>query len=94
MELLSILALAGILGHASAQNSTNFNTTLNSTFSTTGPRNVRIDTGTYGPEVEEMHYYYDQWPIGLAIFFTGTNLYLLYSRHIRVYFGRGCELNH
>lgn len=28
---------------------------------------LRVDTGSYGPEVEEYHHYYDQWPIGLAI---------------------------
>jgi len=84
MKLLSILALAGILGHASAQNSTYFNTTLNSTFSTTGPRNVRIDTGTYGPEVEEVHYYYDQWPIGLAISSQGR-IFTCYTRGTYAY---------
>ena len=25
---------------------------------------LRTDNGTYGPEIEEFHYYYDQWPIG------------------------------
>jgi sugar lactone lactonase YvrE len=28
---------------------------------------LRTDPGRYGPEIEEYHYYYDQWPIGLAI---------------------------
>lgn len=28
---------------------------------------LRVDNGTQGPAVEEYHYYYDQWPIGLAI---------------------------
>lgn len=32
---------------------------------------LRIDNGTAGPAVEEYHYYYDQWPIGLAISSTG-----------------------
>ncbi|KAI8941777.1 hypothetical protein NX059_002980 [Plenodomus lindquistii] len=32
---------------------------------------LRVDTGSYGPEVEEYHYYYTQWPIGLAISSTG-----------------------
>jgi hypothetical protein len=62
-----------------AQNNTNFNTTLNSTFSTIGPRNVRYDTGTYGPPVEEFHYYYDQWPIDLAISKTGR-VFTCYTR--------------
>lgn len=28
---------------------------------------LRVDSGSYGPKLEEYHYYYDQWPIGLAI---------------------------
>jgi hypothetical protein len=60
MKLFSFLALVGLTSLTVAQNSTNFITTLNSTLSTTGPRNVRIDTGTYGSEVEEFHYYYGQ----------------------------------
>jgi hypothetical protein len=32
---------------------------------------LRTDPGAYGPELEEYHYYYDQWPIGLAISSTG-----------------------
>jgi sugar lactone lactonase YvrE len=32
---------------------------------------VRVDTGRYGPDIEEYHYYYNQWPIGLAISSTG-----------------------
>ncbi|KAJ4364489.1 hypothetical protein N0V83_009083 [Neocucurbitaria cava] len=32
---------------------------------------LRTDSGAYGPELEEYHYYYEQWPIGLAISSTG-----------------------
>lgn len=32
---------------------------------------LRTDSGAYGPEIEEYHYYYSQWPIGLAISSTG-----------------------
>lgn len=32
---------------------------------------LRVDPGRYGPEIEEYHYYYDQWPIGLAISSAG-----------------------
>lgn len=32
---------------------------------------LRTDSGRYGPELEEYHYYYDQWPIGLAISSAG-----------------------
>ncbi|CAO2653551.1 Nn.00g029620.m01.CDS01 [Neocucurbitaria sp. VM-36] len=28
---------------------------------------LRTDSGAYGPEIEEYHYYYEQWPIGLAV---------------------------
>ncbi|KAI1451765.1 major royal jelly protein-domain-containing protein [Annulohypoxylon moriforme] len=58
---------------------TNFPIALNSTFEITGPRNVRVDTGRYGPTVEEYHYFYDQWPIGLAISKTGR-IFTCYTR--------------
>jgi sugar lactone lactonase YvrE len=37
------------------------------TYQNTSQTILRVDTGRYGPELEEYHYYYDQWPIGLAI---------------------------
>lgn len=40
---------------------------------------LRIDNGTFGPEIEEFHYYYDQWPIGLAVSSTGR-LFVCYTR--------------
>lgn len=57
-----------VVAHLISQASTQatFPVNLNSTFATSGARNVRKDTGTYGPPVEEVHYFYDQWPIGLA----------------------------
>jgi hypothetical protein len=79
MKLLRILISTTLISLTAAQNNTNFNTTLNSTFSTIGPRNVRYDTGTYGPPVEEFHYYYDQWPIDLAISKTGR-VFTCYTR--------------
>jgi len=84
MKLLSVIAVAGLTGLTAAQNTTNLNTTLNSTFSTTGPRNVRFDTGTYGPPVEEFHYYYDQWPIGLAVSKQGR-VFVCYTRGTYAY---------
>lgn len=57
---------------------------LGSTFSTTGPHNVRIDTGTYGPPVEEVHYYYDQWPIGIAVSKAGR-IFACYTRGTYAY---------
>jgi hypothetical protein len=79
MKLLRILISTSFSILTAAQNNTNFNTTLNSTFSTTGSRNIRYDTGTYGPSVEEFHYYYDQWSIGLAISQTGR-VFTCYTR--------------
>lgn len=40
---------------------------------------LRTDPGAYGPEVEEFHYYYQQWPIGLAVSSTGR-LFACYTR--------------
>jgi sugar lactone lactonase YvrE len=40
---------------------------------------VRVDTGQYGPAIEEYHYYYDQWPIGLAISSAGR-FFVSYTR--------------
>ncbi|KAL0264819.1 hypothetical protein SLS55_000772 [Diplodia seriata] len=40
---------------------------------------LRTDNGTYGPPLEEFHYYYDQWPIGLAVSSAGR-LFVCYTR--------------
>ncbi|KAI0592871.1 major royal jelly protein-domain-containing protein [Biscogniauxia sp. FL1348] len=72
-----LLLVINCLSLAAAQ--AGFPVQLNSTFSTAGPRNVRIDTGTYGPPVEEYHYFYDQWPIGLAVSKTGR-VFTCYTR--------------
>lgn len=40
---------------------------------------LRVDNGTYGPEADEFHYYYDQWPIGLAVSSSGR-LFVCYTR--------------
>ncbi|KAI1340335.1 major royal jelly protein-domain-containing protein [Xylariaceae sp. FL0016] len=69
--------IACLLGLTVAQ--TELASSLNSTFSTAGSHNVRIDTGTYGPPVEEYHYFYDQWPIGLAVSKTGR-VFTCYTR--------------
>jgi len=84
MKVSALTISAVALGLVAAQESTNYNITLNSTLSTTGPRNVRIDTGTYGPEVEEFHYYYDQWPIGLAVSKQGRT-FACYTRGTYAY---------
>ncbi|KAK8127109.1 uncharacterized protein PG998_002868 [Apiospora kogelbergensis] len=56
-----------------------FPASLGSTFATAGARHVRVDTGTYGPPVEEHHYFYDQWPIGLAVSRRGR-IFACYTR--------------
>lgn len=56
MGAFSLLpALAGLLGLAAGQYLTN------GTFSTEGQYSARYDTGAFGPEVEEFHYFFDQW---------------------------------
>lgn len=81
----SLLALSSYLGLTLAQNSTNFDyNTLNGTFGTAGPHALRYDTGSYGPAVEEFHYFYDQWPIGLAISKTGR-VFTCYTRGTYAY---------
>ena len=84
MRLLSFLAIAGLTRFTVAQNSTNFNTTLNSTFSTSDPQNVRIEIGTHDPPAEEYHYYYDQWPIGLTVSKRGR-VFACYTRGTYAY---------
>jgi len=84
MKAFIAAVFATLTSLTGAQDSTNLNTTLNSTFSTSGARNVRFDTGTYGPPVEEFHYYYDQWPIGLAASKTGR-VFACYTRGTYAY---------
>lgn len=48
-------------------NSSRFNTIL------------RVDNGTYGPAIEEVHYYYDYWPIGLAVA-SDSRIFVCYTR--------------
>ncbi|KAF2771917.1 hypothetical protein EJ03DRAFT_11438 [Teratosphaeria nubilosa] len=40
---------------------------------------LRVDNGTYGPLIEEVHYYYDQWPIGIAVASDGR-IFTTYTR--------------
>ena len=54
----------------------------NATFETpagTIETRLRVDNGTYGPAVEEVHYYYDQFPIGIAVASDGR-LFASYTR--------------
>jgi hypothetical protein len=80
MKGFTILALTVIAGFVAAQNSTGSIPILNSTLANdNSTRRVRYDTGTFGPEVEEVHYFYDQWPIGLAVSRTGR-IFTCYTR--------------
>jgi hypothetical protein len=38
-----------------------------------------VDNGTFGPPAEEFHYYYNQYPIGLAVSSSGR-LFVCYTR--------------
>ncbi|KAF3762797.1 hypothetical protein M406DRAFT_219488, partial [Cryphonectria parasitica EP155] len=42
---------------------------------------VRYDTGTFGPEVEEFHYFFDQWPSGIAQSMHGKSM-VSYTRGV------------
>ncbi|KAK0251656.1 hypothetical protein LTS09_013346 [Friedmanniomyces endolithicus] len=46
---------------------------------TNAPTRLRYDNGTYGPEMEEVHYYYDQWPIGISVASDGR-IFTTYTR--------------
>ncbi|KAH8786331.1 hypothetical protein F5882DRAFT_496979 [Hyaloscypha sp. PMI_1271] len=63
MKLFSRLAVAGLSGLTTAQNSTTFNPTLS---------------------IEEFYYYYDQWPIDLAVSKQGR-VFACYARERYAY---------
>lgn len=85
MKLSTILTAASLLQCGTTQNNlSSGDTTLNGTFGYAGPHNLRYDTGSYGPTVEEYHYFYDQWPIGLAISKTGR-VFTCYTRGTYAY---------
>jgi len=58
MKLTTLVALNGFSSLAAAQAIKYQNLSIS---------NVRVDPGQTGPVVEEVHYYNDQWPIGLAV---------------------------
>ena len=70
MKLKTILAVATLSCFATAQ--------LVASQNLSGV-NVRRDSGLTGPPVEEVHYYYDQWPIGLAVSKQGR-IFVCYTR--------------
>lgn len=79
---LTLSVATGLLSRVVAQ--AFFPVALNSTFGTSGARNIRVDTGTHGPLVEEYHYFYDQWPIGLAVSKNGR-VFTCYTRGTYAY---------
>jgi len=76
MKLFSSIVALTVTGIASAQSSV--------TFQDSSQTILRTDNGTYGPALEEYHYYYDQWPIGLAISSTGR-FFVSYTRGTYAY---------
>ena len=65
----SSFLLLGLAGLAAAQTgSLNVSNTI-----------LRVDNGTYGPPIDEYHYFYDQWPIGLSISSTNRT-FVCYTR--------------
>lgn len=37
------------------------------TYQDSSATRLRVDNGTYGPPIEEVHYFYDQWPVGFTV---------------------------
>lgn len=70
MKLFTLLALSGLSSLITAQSVT---------YQNAKSANVRVDTGVTGPAVEEVHYFYDQWPIGLAVSKKGR-IFVCYTR--------------
>ncbi|KAI0397849.1 major royal jelly protein-domain-containing protein [Xylariaceae sp. FL0594] len=76
-RLLQTVSLASLQGLAIAQLG-------HQDIETIGDYNVRIDSGRYGPPLEEYHYFFDQWPIGLAVSKTGR-VFTCYTRGTYAY---------
>lgn len=62
---------------AACQNSSTTNPFIPANF--TAP-SVRFDNGSYGPPLEATHYFYEQWPIGLAIHAESARQFVCYTR--------------
>lgn len=41
------------------------------TFQNSNETFLRVDTGSYGPAIEEVHYFYQDWPVGFAVSSAG-----------------------
>ena len=73
MKLNAILAVGSLSCFAAGQ------LTRSVTSQNLSGVSVRRDSGVTGPPVEEVHYYYDQWPIGLAVSKQGR-IFVCYTR--------------
>ncbi|KAK5944418.1 hypothetical protein PMZ80_003700 [Knufia obscura] len=83
------LAIATLLlaGLAQAQNSSFASLQQGNTIATEGlvantsryNTILRVDNGTYGPPIEEVHYFYKYWPVGISVSSTGR-LFVSYTR--------------
>ena len=81
---MSFLAFGALLSVVVAQNGS---LTQDHTISTDGliantsryNTILRVDNGTYGPAIEEVHYYYGYWPIGLSVA-SDSRIFVCYTR--------------
>ena len=73
---LNLLGLAALVSFVSSQ----------VTFQNSSQTILQVDNGSYAPNgpVEEVHYYDDQWPIGLAAASDGR-FFVCYTRGIYAY---------
>ncbi|KAI1813607.1 major royal jelly protein-domain-containing protein [Poronia punctata] len=84
-SLLALFSLGACLyGLSVAQSSLQSVPTPENAFVATGDHKVRVDSGRYGPQLEEFHYFYDQWPIGLAVSKSGR-VFTCYTRGTYAY---------
>lgn len=76
--------LLGLFGSAIAQNASlqqDYTISTEGLVANTSRFNtiLRVDNGTYGPAIEEVHYFYNFWPIGIAVSSTGR-IFVSYTR--------------
>lgn len=78
MFVLKRCALAGLASVVLAQNAS---MPFSQDFNNTNISNsiLRQANSTFGPAIEEVHYYYDQWPIGIAVASDGR-IFASYTR--------------
>ena len=87
MQLLFSLATCLLAAVVQAQNTSYASLQQGNTIATEGlvantsryNTILRVDNGTYGPAIEEVHYFYKYWPVGIAVSSTGR-LFVSYTR--------------